>query len=679
MPISSWRRLRASLAASAVLTSLSLAACSDSFSPRRVLSSAGANRTRSGESGNAAKHGAIDVRLVRDNDQRATLVVRTGAFEVATGIGTPQGVLQTVHYTLYDASHKVIQTRNVRFDAPQPSTFSAPVDAGDGWSVSVQASLGGVDGDGTSTDVVRADAQATLLPDIAAGTLLLRRSTGELATIASSATVSADQPVTLAVPLTNVGRDVATPSTLGEQVACVVTIDNSVPSDLTFATSGGIVTVAPESSALCEFTTRFASGAHVIRVVAQPLTWPDLDPSNNVATANLTAAAGVFVARELTFGGGGVYQPTQLSPAALFGAPLPAGATYTFSAGDPTIAQVDATGLVIPRGDGSTTITVTVTVPGGSTTTILVPVTVSLPSPAVCQVQTPPRLLPHGLNIFVAGEPARTLSVQGLAAGAEVGWAVGNEAATVGGGAHVVRLETTATSAMVTPIAAGAATLTFTEIVNSTQVAAGTGCLIVISGAETIPSPAKLTLPSTATLTIQADGSTSPLQLTPALTDGAGANVTLTASDVAWSSGAPSVVGVSDDGTITAFSGSATPVTITARFGTLSASTSVTVVDLRMPAPPPAAFTVTPASPSCRVGDQVMLTANVPTGTTVSWTISSSLAFADDPLASSEVRPSVTLVCVGPAKIDGTPATVNVIANLNSQNTRQDVTIIMKP
>lgn len=680
MPISLRRRLRAYLAASAAFTSLSLAACSDSFSPSRTLTAAGANRSKSSQTGNAAKHGAIDVQLVRGDGQHATLFVRAGAFDPTTGLGAPDGVLESLHYTVYDASHKLVQTRNVKLDAPQPSTFSTPLDVGDGWSVSVQANLGGVAGDHARTDVARADAQPVSLPDVVAGALLMRRANGELVPLGSSGAVPSGSPVTLAVPLTSGAVNAAAPSPLGEQVSCVVTIDGAVPSDLTFANDAAVVTVAAGSNALCEFTTSFVPGAHDIRLKAEPLTWPDVDPANNVASASITAgAAGSIVAPEITFGAGGVYQPTQLSPGALFGGSLPAGATYTFTSADPTIAQVDATGLVMPRGDGSTTITLAVTAPGGSVTTILIPVTVQLPSPAVCQVKSPPPLLPHGLNIFMAGEPARTLTVDALPAGAEIGWAVGNEAATAGGGAHVVRLETTATSAIVTPIAAGAATLTFTEIVNSAQVAAGTGCLVVIGGADAAPRATKLSLPATATLTIQSDGSTAPVQLSASLVDATGTAVPFSASDVAWSSGAPSVVSVTDLGSITALEGSSTPVTITARVGTLSASTLVTVVDLREPAPPPAPFTVTPASPTCRVGDQITLTANVPTGTTVSWTISSSLAFVDDPLATSEVRPVVTLVCVGPAKIDGTPATVNVIANLNSQNTRQDVTIIMKP
>jgi hypothetical protein len=669
-------------AAAAAIGSLTLAGCSDGFNASRALSPDAASRSKSANPGNAAKSGAIDVRLLRDGSQHAALYVRTGALDATSGLATPDGALKSLQYKLYDASHKLVRTRNVQFDAPEPSYFSIGVDAAAGWSVSVQANVVSVGGDGTKSDVVRADAEAALLPDISVGQLLLRQSNGTTAPVTAGGSMAANQPITFVVPLLNiaVGTPPA-PPTVAEQVACDVTIDGAASSTVAFPNSSNVVTVPAGGGAACAFTTTLSPGTHTIAVTARPITWPDFDSANNSVSVIVTAAAGgSTTAPAVAFGVGGTYQQLQLSPTALFGGDLPAGATYTFSSSDRTIVEVDATGLLTPRGDGSTTIVLAVTVPGTDGRTILVPVEVQVPPPGVCQVHSPPALLPHALNIFIAGEPSRTLTVADLPRSAEVGWSVGNEAATAGGGAHVVALQATATTATITPIAGGAATLTFTEIVNSVQQDAGTGCLVVIGRPDTGPRPSTLAInPATATLTIDANGQTTPLQLSTTLLDDTGLPVA-SMYDVAWSSGAPNVVSVTDGGLITAHASSATPVTIVARVGALSAATLVTVVDLRTPPPPPAPFTVSPASPSCRVGDQITLAANVPSGTTVSWVLpSSSLGFVAAPTATSLEGTSVNLVCLGPARASGTLVPVTVTANLNDQNTTQTVNVRMTP
>src|SRR5690242_17233815 len=103
------------LVASAAVVSLILAGCTDSFSPRRGVSPDAANQSKTTDPGNAAKSGAIDARLVLDAAHHATLTVRTGRMDDATGSVSPDGVFKSLQYKLYDAANKLVATRNVQF------------------------------------------------------------------------------------------------------------------------------------------------------------------------------------------------------------------------------------------------------------------------------------------------------------------------------------------------------------------------------------------------------------------------------------------------------------------------------------------------------------------------------------------------------------------------------------
>lgn len=112
--------------------------------------------------GNSAKSGRIAARILIDGAGNAMIEVRTGTFDDATGVGVPDGWFEKVHYKVHDASGKLILTRNVSFSPKTaPSSFfseSIPVAFDPSYTVTVQANLRGVAGDGKRTDVVRGTA-----------------------------------------------------------------------------------------------------------------------------------------------------------------------------------------------------------------------------------------------------------------------------------------------------------------------------------------------------------------------------------------------------------------------------------------------------------------------------------------------------------------------------------------
>src|SRR6185312_2234170 len=68
---------------------------------------------RVGSTGNSAKSGSIDARVLLDPSGKAQLEVRTGTFDERTNTGTADGVFQSIQYKVFNGASKQVVVRNV--------------------------------------------------------------------------------------------------------------------------------------------------------------------------------------------------------------------------------------------------------------------------------------------------------------------------------------------------------------------------------------------------------------------------------------------------------------------------------------------------------------------------------------------------------------------------------------
>lgn len=244
-----------------------------------------------------------------------------------------------------------------------------------------------------------------------------------------------------------------------------------------------------------------------------------------------------------------------------------AGATVTWASGDPSVAAVNASGLVTAEDNGSTAVTATA---GSASETASV---------MVMQVADRVAVTPPG-DTLVAGDTLR-LSAEAFDA---KGHGVANASFTWASSDAGVAVVDTA--GLVTGEGAGEAEIT------ATAGPASAGARLVVVAAE--PTTVSVT-PDSVELAVLGD----TVRLQAEVRDQLGRPMTGTA--IAWTSGDASVAAVDSAGLVRAV-GNGTA-TITARAGTVSASAEVTVTQLA------ASVAVTPNSGQVEVGLTLQLSA----------------------------------------------------------------------
>jgi uncharacterized protein YjdB len=169
-------------------------------------------------------------------------------------------------------------------------------------------------------------------------------------------------------------------------------------------------------------------------------------------------------------------------------------------------------------------------------------------------------------------------------------------------------IATVSNTGRVTGVKAGVVTITATSegVSGNAFVAVGISSIVVT------PNPTTVGVGETRQLTATARDAS---------------NATVTGVPLEWTSSATNRATVSASGLVTGVSTGGGSVTISARVGSVSGSSAVTVT-----APPVATVTVTPSAPTVNAGQTVQLTAtlrdaqgNVLTGRSVSWSSSNTL------------------------------------------------------
>jgi hypothetical protein len=313
-------RVRSAAAIGAV--ALFFTACSDgSTDPSAARLQPGTASYHNGTNGSSAKSGTLDARVLMDKSGNAFLEVRTGMFVDETNIGVANGWFQTLQYKISNASGKLQQTKNVTFKKSGDSKFVTFIDLcsskydddddddhhgsscsqkiGSNWTVSVQANVKGVGGDGGKTDVVTGTATMLYLPDVdLTNQGLSIVGAGGVLTPATS--VNPSTPTTFSVTFPNNKAINGIPNTLGVQTACIVTVDgrpqlplpngqyNAMLNPNAFGYVGvnsAAPAIAAGASAPCQFTLSLPAGPHKIVVTAAVAYPGDYDFSNNSTAA----------------------------------------------------------------------------------------------------------------------------------------------------------------------------------------------------------------------------------------------------------------------------------------------------------------------------------------------------------------------------------------------------------
>ncbi len=295
-----------------------------------------------GSTGNSAKNGSIDVRVLLDKSGGAVLEIRTGTFDDATNTGTPNGYFQNVQYKVYDGSKKQVQVENVKFKTDGTTKYVTSINLcstnedeeyddhnhdhdhdhdrdhnhenrtpscaktfGAGWTVSVQANLKGVGGDDKKTDVVRVDGTPVYLPDVD----LTKQGIYVVGADGSQSPASQVTPgvaTTYSVTIPNNKPVLGLPNSVGVVTTCAVSVDgitqfalptsgfgkSSNPNLFSYVGSG-TQTIAGGASAPCQFTLTLSAGKHTVKVTAVVLYPGDYDSLNNSTQAiTVTAVSG---------------------------------------------------------------------------------------------------------------------------------------------------------------------------------------------------------------------------------------------------------------------------------------------------------------------------------------------------------------------------------------------------
>lgn len=442
-------------------------------------------------------------------------------------------------------------------------------------------------------------------------------------TVVSAATTFTVTPTSAAVTL---GSSVTNSTTLTITAAGP---NGPITSGLnpTWTADNANVTVAPANSGFTATVTGVTVGVSHITVSLAGLTPQAVTVSVNPAPNTAPA---------IDIGQNGSFVQVPLNPASILGLPsLPIGATYSFTSSDPSVAEVDpATGVVTPRADGATTITLTV-VDGSGQIIGTQTISVNPPLGAAC-VEGPENaddtlkpLGDHVMHIFAPGEQLTT-TVQNVPANAQsFSWTLG--------GAHVVTIaDNGATATLTAGQSPGNVTLNVRAIASDgTNLATGVACLYVTgdgssetggtggSGGITPSTPTRVVItPSTTTLSITDQGK-GTLALHADVYDQNGDKMDASQFSFTWASGSPQNATVTASGTADALlqaqSATSTPFSITAAISGTSAAGSMSVtavLDQRTPAPVPTTIIINPATVSLSIEadgtrEQQTLTATV--------------------------------------------------------------------
>jgi hypothetical protein len=378
------------------LIGLLVASCSDgAVGPGQLFAPAAANRDgKVGSTGNSAKSGSIDVRVLLDSKGAATVEFRTGTYDDATGLplkpATADGYFTKIQYKVNNAAGKQILVRNITFNKTAVGYYSEPLnlcassDENDddddrrlacstkydkGYTVVTQANLKGVGGDGNATDVVRDEnAPEFSLGDVKLSDQPIYLLSGTTRTSLASASV----PLGLQTYQVDFPNLTAPAPAAGVQTQCLVYLDGSwlpqLPSFGSYVNPNGFEYVGNSSpfvggghTETCTFKLN-VTGSHKIVVTALPLLPGDYNPLNN-STASFTIAPHATTGPlDLTLGAIQRFVGTESAIVTLD--TVSAGVNGTFK------VPVTATG-VIPNGTTDVICTVTVVKPGSTASTTM--------------------------------------------------------------------------------------------------------------------------------------------------------------------------------------------------------------------------------------------------------------------------------------------------------------------
>jgi hypothetical protein len=314
---------------------LALAACDRATAPTQLTHSVASLDK------NAAKSGVIAARVLTNKAGVSILEVRTGTFDNATNTGVPDGWFEKIKYTIVQndlgKNGKKIFERNVNFKKSNPTLFSEvinvckkgdeddpPADADKkphppctlqidkSYTISIEANLKGVGGDGKANDVVRDTAVFFRNPEVDLSAEKVQEvitTNPRVTTDVLLATV--DSTTTYQVRFVNSSTDI------GIRTTCEVHVFNSAnvdvtPARLTYrwipngspaydATRPGSAaseptTIKPGEQAICEFSMKLSpTGSYRIEVTANAVYPDDYDPSNNTAIGTVRIITGTPV------------------------------------------------------------------------------------------------------------------------------------------------------------------------------------------------------------------------------------------------------------------------------------------------------------------------------------------------------------------------------------------------
>src|SRR5258708_17231473 len=315
------------------LFGLVLAACDRATDPTRLTRSATATFDK-----NAAKSGVINVRVLTNKVGVSVLELRSGTLDNTTNTGAFNGWFDKIKYTIVQngvgkSATKVFE-RNVNFKKTNPTLFSEVInvckkgneddpspDADkkphppctlqiDGsYTISIEANLKGVGGDGKANDVVRDTAVFYRNPEID----LSAEKVQEVITTAPRVTsdvllATVDSTTTYQVRFVNSDTDIGIRTTGQVHVFNSASVDVT-PSGLTYrwipngrpaynATKPGSAAsdttrIKPGEQAICELSMKLApTGSYRIEVTANAVYPDDYDPSNNRTSGTVTVITG---------------------------------------------------------------------------------------------------------------------------------------------------------------------------------------------------------------------------------------------------------------------------------------------------------------------------------------------------------------------------------------------------
>jgi hypothetical protein len=293
-------------AASAAAALVALVACENPSSPTAseeqgpttaALSTTtdGRKVTCPGKSGGVCD---MSVSVVMTPSGRATLIVRTGGYDQATGTHDPNGTFEKIQYKIFDARGKLIATKNDDADGTVyltrlPGTFTVE------YRVEVQANIRNHSGK-KGMAVVRGVATPAFLPDIDLSAesieLLVNGERRPLTTVA------AGSPNTYIVDFANTKPVGGVPPTIGIRTLCVVSVDGvpQVPGHGAFGFSYvGSATqyIGPGQTGTCSFSLTLGAGEHTIKVTAVAADmFFESDTTNNSVTGTVRAGPPADVA-----------------------------------------------------------------------------------------------------------------------------------------------------------------------------------------------------------------------------------------------------------------------------------------------------------------------------------------------------------------------------------------------